>query len=380
MSKDISYLYQMYEILLKKAIEQEQAGKRESARLLYLQAAESIAKIASANSGRIQENQLKEATVLLEKAKLLKSDPMSGKTPQNIGTGTSSKNEDQTNFTPSPVPNVSFDDIAGLDDVKREVRERIIQPMKNPELYAQFKIKPGGGILMFGLPGTGKTMIARAIAHEVNAPFFHIRSSDLKDKWVGSSERNIAALFERARQEKASVLFFDEFDGIGGKLDQSNTHTRGVLSELKSQMDGFDKDGPTIILMLAATNHPWDIDTAFLRSGRFSKMIYIPLPDEETRMFLIHQQLKGVPVDEIIDFNNIVAITDGFNGADIVQLCYQIKIMAATRSDELKQLSLITQDDISSVAESFRSTVVKSDIDKMKEFMRQNDFQVPNKL
>ena len=381
MNTDAGYLYQVYEIQLNKAVQQERSGKLDAARRLYLQAAESLAKIADANTGQVHEDQIKDAAALFQKAKSLKpvAKVSEGSGMSGQKSATQKTDENAPGFTPSPVPDLSFEDIAGLEDVKREVRERIIQPMNNPDLYRQFKIKPGGGILMFGLPGTGKTMIARAIAHEVNAPFYHIRSSDLKDKWVGSSERNIAALFERVRQEKACVIFFDEFEGLGGKA-YSSTHMRGALAELKSQMDGFEKDTAATILLLAATNHPWEIDTAFVRAGRFSKMIYIPLPDEETRSFLVRQQLSDVPVGDEVDMAFIVSRTGGVSGADVVQLCYQMKIRAATRSAIKGTVSFISAEDVEAVMNGFRSTVVPEDIQKMKVFMQQNGCVVPERM
>jgi SpoVK/Ycf46/Vps4 family AAA+-type ATPase len=379
-----SFHYQAYEIYLKKAGECEAGGQKEKARKLYLNACEALLHVAQSNSGEVRRAQLNHADSLMKKANsLITGDSKSPASKEKHGDSKSLRpTEDQKEdglkiYTPASVPNVSFYDIAGLENVKKEVRERIIQPMKNPELYLKFRIRPGGGILMFGLPGTGKTMIARAIAHEVQAPFFHVRCSDIKEKWLGASENNIKKLFETAKEEKSAVLFFDEFDGLGSSADDSSGSMKGILAELKSQMDGFDKDDGTAVLLLAATNHPWDIEAAFLRSGRFSKMIYIPLPDEDTREYLIRRQFDGVPVDQDISAKWMAGLAEGFSGADIVEFCYQCKIMAANRSNDRNDICNVSEEDIKNVSSGFRTTVLKSDVDAMKRFMLKNNFSIP---
>ncbi len=375
MSGNPAYNFQFYRSFLSRAAQQERAGQWEEARKLYLFAAQSLLQVASANAGDTRESQLKEIEDLFARAESLSK---GAKTPLKDNASSAVKHEDGKEFTPESVPDVSFDDIAGLENVKKEVFERIIQPMNHPELYRQFKIKPGGGILMFGLPGTGKTMIARAIAHEVKAPFFHIHCSDIKEKWVGSTEQNIRSLFERVRKESTAVMFYDEFEGIGGKTDESGGNMRGMLAELKSQMDGFDKDAGVTLLHLAATNKPWDIDSAFLRSGRFSKMIYIPLPDAASREFLFRRQFSDVPAEEGLDYSGLVNRSEGFSGADIVKFSDEVKIRAASRSVREGKISVLTNRDLGAV--DFRATVVRSDIGEMRAFMQRNGFEVPEHM
>jgi transitional endoplasmic reticulum ATPase len=370
------YSYQLYTSFLNEARRHEQAGT-EGAWKLYLHAARCLLEVAGQTQGETKDSQLKQVEQLIARAGRIKP----GAKKAQVSEGQPAEKEEGTQvFAPVTVPGVSFDDIAGLEDVKREVFERVIRPMQKPELYKQYRIKAGGGILMFGLPGTGKTMIARAIAHEVNAPFYHVRGSDLKDKWVGSSERNIAQLFEQVRSEPAAVLFLDEFDGIGGKADDAGGSTRGISAELKSQMDGFDKDQDRVTLLLGATNHPWSIDTAFLRSGRFSRMIYVPLPDAPARAFLLRQQFRDVPMDASVDFEALTQSTRGFSGADMVQYCDKVKILAATRADAQGEVSNVTMEDFHRVSAEFRSTVIAGDIALMKEFMLQNSFKIPESM
>lgn len=364
-----AYQYQIYQTYLTQAREAETSGALESAQKLYRHAAQSLLVVAKSNDGEIQASQLKNVELLINKANSLTQG------------GSAGSQSAQGPFQAEAVPDVGFCDIAGLEDVKREVRERVLQPILKPEVYQAFGIKPGGGILMFGLPGTGKTMIARAIAKEVQAPFFYINTSDIKDKYVGSSERNIAALFDQVRKEKAAVIFMDEFDGLGGKAgDDSNSTSRSILAELKSQMDGFDKDAKTVLLLLAATNKPWDIDTSFLRSGRFSKMLYVPLPDEEARRFLVTRHLSKHPLEADMDLHSLVQKTEGYNAADVVEVCTQAKLRAASRSVKVDQISKISQEDIQTALKQFRSTVVVSDLHAMHAFMKENGFHIPQRM
>ncbi len=381
MADGTRYSYQLYTSFLNEAQRHEQAGTP-GAWKLYLHAARCLLEVAGQTQGETKEAQLRLVEQLIQKAGVLKpgnTDQKPVREGQEQGQAGKSADEAQP-FKPVSDPGIRFEDIAGLQCVKQEVYERVIQPMRKPELYKQYRIKAGGGILMFGLPGTGKTMIARAIAHEVQAPFYHIRSSDLKDKWVGSSERNIAQLFEQVRSHPVAVLFIDEFDGIGGKAEDAGGNTRGISAELKSQMDGFEKDPDRVTLLLGATNHPWSIDTAFLRSGRFSRMVYVPLPDMPAREFLLRAQFKDVPLADEVAFEALTARTDGFSGADLVQFCDKVKIIGALRADAEDQLSQITMADFDKVFSEFRSTVIKSDISLMKEFMIQNAFAIPEHM
>lgn len=380
MSIDPAYQYQMFQIYLGRAREAEAAGKKEQARKLYLLASESLLAVARSNDGEIRAGQLQNVELLISKAKALAGE---GGQPQASGKAAKGKDGEPAKagpFAAVEVPDVSFDDIAGLEEVKQEVRERVLQPIQRPDIYKQFGIKPGGGILMFGLPGTGKTMVARAIAKEVKAPFYYINASDIKDKYVGSSERNIAALFEQVRSEQAAVIFFDEFDGLGGKASDDSSSSRGILAELKSQIDGFDKGTDSILLLIAATNKPWDIDTAFLRSGRFSKMLYVPLPDEAARRFLLKKNLGKAPLEEDVDLEKLVSDTHGFNAADVVELCVKAKLQAASRSVQRDQISKISAQDLEQARSGFRSTVAGSDIQDMHKFMRENGFEIPEQM
>ncbi|MBQ9716346.1 MAG: ATP-binding protein [Clostridia bacterium] len=187
----------------------------------------------------------------------------------------------------------TFSDVAGLDDVKQIVKDKVINPYYYPGLYQMFKKKLGGGILLYGLPGTGKTMVAQAIAKETNAKFFEIKTSDVLSKWLGESCRNVREVFEQANRCSNAVVFFDEIDALTSERDDAgNEAISRVVCELLAQMDGVKKKSPQQrLLVIGATNRPWKIDSAFLRPGRFDEQIYVPLPDNEARKTISHNSI-----------------------------------------------------------------------------------------
>ncbi|MCL2176875.1 MAG: AAA family ATPase [Firmicutes bacterium] len=223
------------------------------------------------------------------------------------------------------IPTVSLDDIAGLDDAKKALEEKAILPMQHRELFKKYEKNRGGGILLFGLPGTGKTMFAQAVATELDAKFFPIKCSDIESKWVGESEKNIRRLFENARRYDKSVIFFDEFDTIGKK--RSEKKYDNTVQEILANMQGVEnyENQP---LVLAATNAPWLLDSALLRPGRFSDKIYIPLPDKKARLFMLNKHLKSVKLDTQIKLDKLADQLDGYSGADIVEICEKVKMLA----------------------------------------------------
>ncbi|HEY1890514.1 MAG TPA: ATP-binding protein [Steroidobacteraceae bacterium] len=209
-----------------------------------------------------------------------------------------------------------FDDVAGLEDLKRTIRLQIIEPFLKPGLFAKFKKRAGGGVLLYGPPGCGKTMIARAVATECRAEFISVGISDVLNLYIGESERNLAALFEKARHSRPCVLFFDEIDALGFARSKAHSeHTRQIVNEFLAQLDGFGTDNHEV-LILAATNMPWDVDSALKRPGRFSRQVFVPPPDEDARARIVELKLAGVPHDAI-DSRAIAAVTPHFSGADI---------------------------------------------------------------
>jgi ATP-dependent 26S proteasome regulatory subunit len=215
---------------------------------------------------------------------------------------------------------VAFDSVGGLDDIKNTIRKRIILPFQKPSLFARFKKKVGGGILLYGPPGCGKTLLARATAGECKAKFFNVTISDILDMWIGESERKLHAIFELARKSIPAVLFFDELEGLGGKRQYTREATSSKLVSLfLSELDGFvqKNDG---VLVLAATNVPWAIDPAFRRPGRFDRVLFVPPPDRDARLQILQIVLQGRPVEGDLGLDSIARQTSGFSGADLENL------------------------------------------------------------
>ena len=219
-------------------------------------------------------------------------------------------------------PELRLSDIGGMEHVKRRLDLAFLAPMRNPELRALYGKKSlSGGLLLYGPPGCGKTFLARAVAGELGAAFFAVSLADVLDMWIGSSERNLHEVFEQARRHEPCVLFLDELDAIGQKRAhlRSNPAMRGVVNQLLVEMDSVERknDG---VFMLGATNHPWDVDTALIRPGRYDRLLFVGPPDAEARESIVRFHLRDRPVERL-DIPRLVRKTEHFSGADIAHVC-----------------------------------------------------------
>ncbi|MBQ4269840.1 MAG: ATP-binding protein [Clostridia bacterium] len=273
--------------------------------------------------------------------------------------------ENELKFEKSDVPDTSFDDIAGLNDVKDAVTYKAIYPHRYPELYGKLKKRSGGGILLYGLPGTGKTLIAEAIAHETGASFFPVKCSDLGSKWFGETEQNIKDVFESARAAKNAVIFFDEIEAYASNRRENSAMERSI-PEFLAQMQGVgDSNKQERILIIGATNKPWRLDGAFLRPGRFDDKIYVPLPDEKARRRIIDIRVEGVPLEDGIDFEGLAKRTEGYNGADVDYLCEKAKEFAIHRVIQDGGEEILTKADFENAVKSTKSSVLETDAREM---------------
>jgi transitional endoplasmic reticulum ATPase len=219
-------------------------------------------------------------------------------------------------------PSIRFDDVAGLEDVKQDIRLKMIYPFEHADLAERFDIRPGGGVLLYGPPGTGKTMLAKATAGEIDAAFFRISPADVLSKWVGEAEQNIKKLFDAAAAEKRSIIFIDEIESlVPARRDEGSSVMQRVVPQILQGMEGFDKKSGQPILFMGATNVPWQLDPAVLRPGRFDEKVYIPLPDEQARKKMLEIYLGHRPLAKDVDLNQLASVLNGYSGADIKYLC-----------------------------------------------------------
>uniref|UniRef100_A0A3Q1I6T9 Transitional endoplasmic reticulum ATPase n=1 Tax=Anabas testudineus TaxID=64144 RepID=A0A3Q1I6T9_ANATE len=225
--------------------------------------------------------------------------------------------------TVAEVPQVNWEDIGGLDEVKRELQELVQYPVEYPDKFLKFGMTPSRGVLFYGPPGCGKTLLAKAIANECQANFVSIKGPEMLTMWFGESEANVRDVFDKARQAAPCILFFDELDSIaksrgGGAGDAGGAADR-VINQILTEMDGMsDKKN---VFIIGATNRPDIIDPAILRPGRLDQLIYIPLPDKPSRTAILNANLRKSPVARDVDLEYLSSITDGFSGADLTEIC-----------------------------------------------------------
>ncbi|MBW3635614.1 MAG: AAA family ATPase, partial [Armatimonadetes bacterium] len=253
-------------------------------------------------------------------------------------------------------PDLDFSGVGGMENLKEDIRLNIIYPFQHPEVYAAYGKKIGGGILLYGPPGCGKTFIARATAGQCGARFIAVGIEDVLDMWHGQSERKLHLIFEAARRAAPTVIFFDELDALAGKRsDMSHSpHARTIVNQFLSELDGVKGQNENLLIM-GATNSPWHIDPAFRRPGRFDKIIFVPPPDAPARAEILALHCAGKPCDKL-DFAKIAARMKRFSGADIAATTEMAAETALRETLKTGQMRSITEKDFAAALKQIKPT------------------------
>ena len=280
------------------------------------------------------------------------------------------------------VPNVHWDDVGGLEDVKEELREAVEWPLKYPEAFAGLGINPPKGILLYGPPGTGKTLLAKAVANESEANFIAIKGPEVLSKWVGESEKNIREIFRKARQAAPTVIFIDEIDAIAPRRGTDvNRVTDRLINQLLTEMDGIQENSGVVVI--GATNRPDIIDPALLRPGRFDRLILVPAPDEKARLEIFKVHTRKVPLAEDVNLEELAKRTEGYTGADIEAVVREAAMLAMRRAlqegiikpgmkaDEIRRKVKVTMKDFEEALKKIGPSVSKETMEYYRKIQEQ---------
>lgn len=373
-------LIEAYKSFYQQAKDFYAAGDIPAAREAFLRAAELANQISvGAKSYDVKMEYHKLAAKILDFVKT----GCSGKKPVTSAAGTENdlpKAEEKPSFTPvqpsGSSDKITFADVAGLEDVKEQITFKVLSPMQKPELAEKYHIRAGGKILLYGPPGTGKTFIARAIAGEVDAEFFAVNCQDLISKYMGDSSKQLDSLFAEAEKHEKAIIFFDEFDSVASKRGDG---TGGVDAEMArfvatflTKVDGFKPTANKMLLLIAATNRPWALDSAMLRGGRFDTQIYVGVPDQAAREFLVNRALGGIAREEDVDLSKLAWALEGYGGGDVTAICEKIKLEPYKREVLTGEAQRITREDCNKVLSSSRNVITPEELEKFKAYREGN--------
>ncbi len=362
-SKDMKELERLAAEKARAAVKYDRIGMREEAAKRYREAIALLEKLIELTDDPVMRRIYEEKQAQYRRRIEALSEKVS------VGGRSDEQAEVDESFIIQNPPPVKWDDVIGLEQAKKAILESIIYPMKRPDL---FPLGWPRGILLFGPPGCGKTMLAAAVANEIDAVFMHVDASLIMSKWLGESERNIAKIFNAARKYESTgkpvIIFIDEVDSLAAvRLNEVGGEAR-ARNQLIKEMDGLlDKGRKSLIYILAATNKPWLLDEPFIR--RFQKRIYIGLPSYEARLRLFQYYAGKLNLDNV-DFTELARITEGYSAADIYSICVEVqtKIVSEFFEQRGKEPRKITMEDFLEVIRSRKPSIDPKSIEKMMEW------------
>lgn len=299
--------------------------------------------------------------------------PFYKKSVSNADSTGEKKYENESSIFSNSYPHITLSDVAGLDEVKEQIKLNILLPLKDPELYYKYCDKVGSRILMYGPPGCGKSFIAEAIAGELKCAYAVINTYDILSKYVGEAPRKIKEIFNEANKQEKCLIFFDELDSLfASRESDESTHSKDVLTAILTCLSGFSvNDEKNVKIIIGATNRPWILDSALLRGGRFDTHIYVGFPDYEARKFMINRSIKKHPElleNSDVDIDKITMLTESYSGADITSIMEKVKQRvllraSANKINGIEKDEKITLDDVNVVMSKYRNSISQDSLD-----------------
>ena len=386
----MSITWDSFERYRQKGLDARRAGQWDSARIYLLEAARAILELSKTAQGDELKSARREMGQKLfdlakdcdrAKTENRRAAPMArrgtagGASKENSGGsgGTDDEEKDASQWIVKDKPDLKFADVAGLEQVKQDIKLKLVYPFEHPELAQKFGIRAGGGVLMYGPPGTGKTMLAKATAGEIDATFFLISPADVLSKWVGEAEQNIKKLFESAAKEPRSIIFIDEIEAlVPARRDEGGSSVmQRVVPQILQGVEGFDRKNGRAVLLMGATNVPWQLDPAMMRPGRFDEKVYIPLPDPPARKKMLEIYLSKRPVDPGVTLDTLVHRLEGYSGADIKYICDRSAVIPFLASVATGTEGTITLDILEEVIRETPRSVTAEMVKKFEDWGRQ---------
>jgi transitional endoplasmic reticulum ATPase len=357
--------------LLEKKMEHESAceaairdGNGKNGIFHAAKAAEFAYALASQTGGNLAARYTEEAEGWLAIAERLKTNPPKTLRPEVKGQKPAGDGQKTTDASDSPdedwliteKPNVTFEMISGMVEAKQTIHEMVVLPLKSPDKARKLGLRAGGGVLLYGPPGNGKTTLGKAVAHELDAAFYYASGAQIRSKWHGESEQRLRKLLQVAKSQPVSVLFLDDVDGLLPKRSGQSAVDNRIVVQFLAEVGGFE-ESQNVLLILGATNKPWEIDEAVFRTGRFDEKIFIGLPDEPARLGMLHMHLDKLPIQAGFPFEAWMKRLEGYTGSDVVGIVNSAKRTALGRSVREDSEPMLTEQDLEDAFKTIPSSV-----------------------